>query len=1116
MAVTTVENLEFHIKKTGMSSEGAQVIRDYAEALKALKDAGVNKNPISNGIANSLGAIAKAMNGVDSKTISMLRQLSSALKTFEGIGSIKIDSKLAASINDIAAAVSDLKDEHITKIERFGNAMQHLKGISTRGYDTLPASILNIVGAVDKISDESLLRLHKLTLALGRLRGIDLRGIGSIMTETRRATAAASKQSQKDTQTEQAQQTGTGETGTRRTWNWKEAIDGAKKFSNTVKKVVDTVVKHLNKVLRVIGKIGKAFGSMIGRTFGISGIARELSRVKTIISSLGRVAFYRAIRTAIKAVTEALKEGEENAYWYSREFGRATRYISEAYDALTSTTFKMKNQLGAAWSTLISAIEPVLIQIISLVTKAAEAVTQFFAVLGGQSTYLKAVDYNKQWAESAEQATNAAKAWKNQLMGFDEINRLDDQSDSGRGNGTNTPDYGNMFEEVPLANNYLSNLLDAFRNGAWSKIGEMIGEKINSLVDSVKWEELGSKIGSKINALIQTAYAALKKIDFVNIGRSLGEMLIGALDSIDFETAGRLLIRKFTALFDAVIGFIKTPGLWDKLAKAIGDFFHGALSEAGEWLSQQDFVDLAKTLGDGLMKVLTRVRDEVKEHKEVFYQIGEAIGQMLSNIPWAEILKTLAEILWTAFKGVIDGLFSTSGGRVFLALFAGLKLLQGAFTLALPVLKIAAEAFVKEALVPLLGLGGKITEAGTEAATAAAAIGPRIGAGISTWTSAITSALTEFTVAGTTLLTGAAAAFATAGLAVADAVLVTYDVKSLKAAQQTYSAAMEAHNNEIKTALNSYKKLYEEKGKEVADEWAKMVYNIDTSGMELSEAQRAIANEVEHNWDGVPQNMWQGFKAGWDYYFGNGSQGGLIVLFEDAFKGAVNAVKSFLGIASPSTVFADIGKDLVEGLKNGFSNAFNSFISTAKSLMSNLVKDLSNAIQTAIQSAKSKLDSWISSAKTSISNVASSIDSMVSKASTKVASIVNSVKGAVSSAVSYVTTAANDMKATRAATTYTSSTYHYPGAYFASGGFPEDGLFFANHGELVGQFSNGKTAVANNDQIVEGISEGVYQAVSAALNNGNSNGQPVNIYMDGKLIAQSTTRYQRQFARATG
>ena len=49
---------------------------------------------------------------------------------------------------------------------------------------------------------------------------------------------------------------------------------------------------------------------------------------------------------------------------------------------------------------------------------------------------------------------------------------------------------------------------------------------------------------------------------------------------------------------------------------------------------------------------------------------------------------------------------------------------------------------------------------------------------------------------------------------------------------------------------------------------------------------------------------------------------------------------------------------------------------------------------------------------------------------------------------------------------------------YANGGFPEDGMFFANHNELVGKFTNGQTAVANNEQIVSGIQNGVYGAMS--------------------------------------
>ncbi len=52
---------------------------------------------------------------------------------------------------------------------------------------------------------------------------------------------------------------------------------------------------------------------------------------------------------------------------------------------------------------------------------------------------------------------------------------------------------------------------------------------------------------------------------------------------------------------------------------------------------------------------------------------------------------------------------------------------------------------------------------------------------------------------------------------------------------------------------------------------------------------------------------------------------------------------------------------------------------------------------------------------------------------------------------------------------------------YAAGGFPEDGLFMANHSELVGKFSNGKTAVANNEQITKGIEEAAYRGMMRAL-----------------------------------
>ena len=79
---------------------------------------------------------------------------------------------------------------------------------------------------------------------------------------------------------------------------------------------------------------------------------------------------------------------------------------------------------------------------------------------------------------------------------------------------------------------------------------------------------------------------------------------------------------------------------------------------------------------------------------------------------------------------------------------------------------------------------------------------------------------------------------------------------------------------------------------------------------------------------------------------------------------------------------------------------------------------------------------------------------------------------------------------------------------YATGGFPEDGLFFANSGELVGQFSNGKTAVANNEQIVQGITQGVYTAMMAYNAQTRGQGGSGDVYLDGtkvgKVVAKSS------------
>ena len=87
---------------------------------------------------------------------------------------------------------------------------------------------------------------------------------------------------------------------------------------------------------------------------------------------------------------------------------------------------------------------------------------------------------------------------------------------------------------------------------------------------------------------------------------------------------------------------------------------------------------------------------------------------------------------------------------------------------------------------------------------------------------------------------------------------------------------------------------------------------------------------------------------------------------------------------------------------------------------------------------------------------------------------------------------------------------------FSTGGFPEDGLFMANHGELVGKFSNGKTAVANNAQIISGIKQGVYEAFTSAMQNTNNNNTDTVINIDGREVFRVVRSRANEFYNTNG
>lgn len=130
-------------------------------------------------------------------------------------------------------------------------------------------------------------------------------------------------------------------------------------------------------------------------------------------------------------------------------------------NGLKASLATLKASWGAAFAPVFNAVVPILQKLISWLTTAANAIAMFFAALTGKSTYKKAIANNNSLAESYGGAGAAAEEAEGQIMGFDEINKLNDNSDKGGGGGGGgAGDIAQQFEEIPILESFKKHLDD--------------------------------------------------------------------------------------------------------------------------------------------------------------------------------------------------------------------------------------------------------------------------------------------------------------------------------------------------------------------------------------------------------------------------------------------------------------------------------------------------------------------------------------------------------------------------------------------------------------------------------------------------------------------------------
>lgn len=173
-----------------------------------------------------------------------------------------------------------------------------------------------------------------------------------------------------------------------------------------------------------------------------AGSSRLVGGLTNLLRSFGRIAMYRALRAALKMITQAFKEGINEVYLYSKTIDGT---FKQSMDTLATSAEYFKASLGAMIAPLINMVAPFIDQFVDKLVEGMNALNEVFARLNGQTTFTRAIKTQKEYTDAALKSADANNKLKQSFLGIDEINTLKDSSSSG-----STSTVGYEFEEVPV------------------------------------------------------------------------------------------------------------------------------------------------------------------------------------------------------------------------------------------------------------------------------------------------------------------------------------------------------------------------------------------------------------------------------------------------------------------------------------------------------------------------------------------------------------------------------------------------------------------------------------------------------------------------------------------
>ena len=593
--------------------------------------------------------------GIEAKTDQAVKGINDVTNALKGLGNVKgamIPKNVVTRLNELSEAMSHFKNigrfNPAKTFDDIANSVQKLSNLGKVSISkTLASRITEIGESLKTLKGVDITPFERLADALGKIGSVAeakiprLTGISNAVRDAKRISSAETSGI-----TRQEAKTDSGAIGLR-----PQAIDDFRDKIISIEppiRKVDIFASRLGQTLEHGLANGlKKSASAMGR-FAVNlavapfkrlgnAITGAIRKLTGFLSAIKRIAVYRAIRTALKEITQGFREGMQNLYQYSLLIDGK---FKDSMDSLATSALYLKNSLGAMVAPIVNALAPAVDYLVDKFVDLLNTFNELIATLTGASTWTKALKYPKAYAEEADKASGSAKKLRATLLGFDEINRLDDNSKGGRGSGTDALDYSKMFEEQDVSESaraWADRLRDAI-SGEEGSIGGIIGETITNAMDNysawindINWTGIGTAIADNLND-------AIKKTDSKKIGKAVADTvnagfktLNGFVSKVDWDEFGKFISDGINGFFDGV----GTKDIAESISKGIG----GALKMAGSFLTSLDVLKIGQKVGQ-LIKEL--------DWKSIFDGLGDAIAGMI---------KTKND-LWKAGRAIMDGITS--------------------------------------------------------------------------------------------------------------------------------------------------------------------------------------------------------------------------------------------------------------------------------------------------------------------------------------------------------------------------------------------------------------------------------------------------------------------------